>query len=309
MADRHHDSPNRAMVLAAGLGTRMRPFNGHDAEAAGHGRRQGADRLRARPARRRRASSARWSTCITSPTRSSATSHGRKRPQIVISDERGELLGTGGGVVKALPQLGDEPFFHVNSDTIWIDGVKPNLGAARRGLRSRAHGRAAAAGADRDRASAMPAAAISRWRRTAGSRGAASARWCRSSMPAPRSSRPRFFAGAPAGRLLDVAAVRPRRRSRAAATACGSKASGCMSARPTRSTRPRRRSSPARRDPSAGRIRRAIRAAESDDQRDSESAHARFRALARAVTNSASMRHGESRASSPFRPRRRSCRR
>ena len=30
-------------------------------------------------------------------------------------------------MVKALPQLGDAPFFHVNSDTIWIDGVKPNL--------------------------------------------------------------------------------------------------------------------------------------------------------------------------------------
>ena len=46
----------------------------------------------------------------------------------MISDERDELLGTGGGVVKALPELGEGPFFHVNSDTIWIDGVKPNLG-------------------------------------------------------------------------------------------------------------------------------------------------------------------------------------
>src|SRR5207247_1635679 len=52
---------------------------------------------------------------------------GRKRPKIVISDERRELLGTAGGVFKALPKLGDGPFFHVNSDTIWIDGVKPNL--------------------------------------------------------------------------------------------------------------------------------------------------------------------------------------
>ena len=51
----------------------------------------------------------------------------RRSPRIVISDERGLLLGTGGGVRKALPELGDGPFFHVNSDTIWIDGVKPNL--------------------------------------------------------------------------------------------------------------------------------------------------------------------------------------
>ena len=52
---------------------------------------------------------------------------GRAKPKIVISDERGLLLGTGGGVVKALPLLGSEPFFHINSDTIWIDGVTPNL--------------------------------------------------------------------------------------------------------------------------------------------------------------------------------------
>src|SRR5262249_44721692 len=28
---------------------------------------------------------------------------------------------------KALPELGDAPFFHINSDSVWIDGVKPNL--------------------------------------------------------------------------------------------------------------------------------------------------------------------------------------
>jgi N-acetyl-alpha-D-muramate 1-phosphate uridylyltransferase len=51
----------------------------------------------------------------------------RKRPRVIISDERGRVLGTGGGVVKALPLLGPAPFFHVNADTLWIDGVQANL--------------------------------------------------------------------------------------------------------------------------------------------------------------------------------------
>ncbi len=51
----------------------------------------------------------------------------RQQPQIVISDERERLLDTGGGVVMALGKLGPDPFFHINSDTIWIDGVRPNL--------------------------------------------------------------------------------------------------------------------------------------------------------------------------------------
>jgi MurNAc alpha-1-phosphate uridylyltransferase len=52
---------------------------------------------------------------------------GRKVPEVVLSDERAELLGTGGGPINAMPLLGGGPFFLVNSDTIWIDGVTPNL--------------------------------------------------------------------------------------------------------------------------------------------------------------------------------------
>src|ERR1044072_1936518 len=52
---------------------------------------------------------------------------GRARPRIVISDERGEVVDAGGGSVKALPHLGSAPFFHMNSDAVWIEGVAPNL--------------------------------------------------------------------------------------------------------------------------------------------------------------------------------------
>ncbi len=51
----------------------------------------------------------------------------RKEPRVIISDERDHVLGTGGGIVKALPLLGVAPFFLVNADTLWIDGVRSNL--------------------------------------------------------------------------------------------------------------------------------------------------------------------------------------
>ena len=44
-----------------------------------------------------------------------------KNLSITLSDERGMLLETGGGVKKALPLLGDTPFFVVNSDALWSD--------------------------------------------------------------------------------------------------------------------------------------------------------------------------------------------
>ena len=47
----------------------------------------------------------------------------RQAPVIEISDEREQLLETGGAMVKALGRLPD-PFFCLNSDTIWLDGPK-----------------------------------------------------------------------------------------------------------------------------------------------------------------------------------------
>ncbi len=51
----------------------------------------------------------------------------RTTPAITISDERGLLLDTGGGVVRALPLLGDAPFLIHNSDSVWVEGVGSNI--------------------------------------------------------------------------------------------------------------------------------------------------------------------------------------
>ena len=47
----------------------------------------------------------------------------RQVPKVVISDERDELLETGGGLIKAQDELPD-PFFCLNADNIWLDGPK-----------------------------------------------------------------------------------------------------------------------------------------------------------------------------------------
>jgi len=47
----------------------------------------------------------------------------RQTPKVTVSDERDLLLETGGGMLKALPQLPD-PFFALNADNIWLDGPK-----------------------------------------------------------------------------------------------------------------------------------------------------------------------------------------
>ncbi len=48
------------------------------------------------------------------------------RDGVVLSHEA-EILETGGGVRRALPLLGDRPFFVVNSDAVWLDGPVPAL--------------------------------------------------------------------------------------------------------------------------------------------------------------------------------------
>ena len=123
---RKFDSPRRAMVLAAGRGERMQPITNRIPKplVAVDGKAlidHVLDRLADAGVER--------AVVNVHYLADQLERHlaGRKKPQIVISDEREKLLDTGGGVVKALDTLGHAPFFHVNSDTIWIDGVQPNL--------------------------------------------------------------------------------------------------------------------------------------------------------------------------------------
>jgi MurNAc alpha-1-phosphate uridylyltransferase len=117
---------SRAMVLAAGLGTRMRPLTDTLPKplvpVAG---RALIDHVLDRLANAGVAQAV--VNVHHKADQIEAHLKGRTRPTIVISDERGELLDTGGGVVKALGKLGAKPFFHMNSDTLWIEGVTPNL--------------------------------------------------------------------------------------------------------------------------------------------------------------------------------------
>lgn len=58
----------------------------------------------------------------------------RKAPAVTISDERDLLLETGGGMVKAeRAGLLPDPFFSVNSDNIWLEGPRDAFGDLSRG--------------------------------------------------------------------------------------------------------------------------------------------------------------------------------
>jgi N-acetyl-alpha-D-muramate 1-phosphate uridylyltransferase len=49
------------------------------------------------------------------------------KPEVKFSNERDVILDTGGGIARALPLLGEEPFFVLNSDSFWIDDKSSGL--------------------------------------------------------------------------------------------------------------------------------------------------------------------------------------
>ena len=118
--------PRRAMVLAGGYGKRMRPLSATTPKplvnVAGRALIDHClDGLAAVGVE----------TAIVNvhylPDLVEAHLAAREEPKIVISDERVELLETGGGVKKALPLLGDDAFLLRNSDSFWLEGVRANL--------------------------------------------------------------------------------------------------------------------------------------------------------------------------------------
>jgi len=118
--------PKQAFVLAAGLGTRMRPYNGHVPKPlVAIGGKPLIDHVLDRLAE----AGVERAVVNVHHLADALEQHlaVRRRPAIIISDERDALLGTGGGIAKALPRFGADPFFLVNSDTVWLDGVRPNL--------------------------------------------------------------------------------------------------------------------------------------------------------------------------------------
>ena len=116
--------PKSAMVLAAGLGTRMRPISDTMPKPLVEiGGRTLIDH-----AIHRLALAGVEEVVVNVHYKAemvAAQLAGRDHPRIRISREE-ELLETGGGVVNALPLLG-EFFFVVNADVLWLDGVEDTL--------------------------------------------------------------------------------------------------------------------------------------------------------------------------------------
>jgi MurNAc alpha-1-phosphate uridylyltransferase len=115
----------RAMVLAAGLGTRMRPLTDDRPkpllELDGRSLLDHAlDRLQAAGVTQA-VVNAHWFG-----DQVQAAMARRADPRIILQKEDA-LLETGGGVTLALPNLGGTPFAVVNGDAFWLDGPTPAL--------------------------------------------------------------------------------------------------------------------------------------------------------------------------------------
>lgn len=118
--------PDTAMVLAAGLGKRMRPLTENTPKplikVAGKTLLDwGLDTLAASGITKAVVNVHYLGAQIVEHVKS------RTAPHITISDEMSELLDSAGGIVNALPLLGKDVFFILNADTFWLDLDGPEL--------------------------------------------------------------------------------------------------------------------------------------------------------------------------------------
>jgi MurNAc alpha-1-phosphate uridylyltransferase len=118
--------PKTAMVLAAGLGTRMRPLTDERPKAlvpvAGKALIDHVlDRLRDAGVERAVVNVHHFADQM--ETHLAA----RRDIEVLISDERAALLDSGGGIRHAADKLGRDPIFVANIDSLWIEGERPAL--------------------------------------------------------------------------------------------------------------------------------------------------------------------------------------
>lgn len=122
---RHRGLPARAMVLAAGFGTRLRPIT----ETLPKPLIKVGGRTLIDHALDRLAEENIGEVIINLHHLGGMIEKHlkrRKSPPIIFSQEP-EILETGGGIAKALPLLGDEPFLVVNADVLWLNGPHSTL--------------------------------------------------------------------------------------------------------------------------------------------------------------------------------------
>ncbi len=114
--------PETAMVMAAGLGKRMRPLTATRpkplVEVAGKALIDHTfDHLRSAGVKRAIVNVHYLADQMEAHLRARVTDM-----EVQISDERKQLMETGGGIVQAREMIGDAPFLCVNSDNLWVDG-------------------------------------------------------------------------------------------------------------------------------------------------------------------------------------------
>lgn len=114
--------PQTAMVMAAGLGKRMRPLTATRpkplVEVAGKPLIDHVfDRLRSAGVPRVVVNVHYMADALEAHLRARV-----KDIAVVVSDERKQLMETGGGLIQARDLLGDAPFLCINSDNLWVDG-------------------------------------------------------------------------------------------------------------------------------------------------------------------------------------------